>query len=148
MVCNQTAQNFRAHVAFGNTRLEDLVFSLGRDFPIAPRPDGVRQMQEKVCYRNAYLLSALRGWTYCEGFAWGSERPAFGTHAWCCTPEGIVADPTWPYRADRKYFGIPFRPAYVEKVIGDRDEYVSLIDDWIEEWPLLRLNPADFVKAL
>jgi hypothetical protein len=89
----------------------------------------------RQCFMNAVKMATSgRLVTYCEGFALGSTMPML--HAWCVDREGRVLDPTWPY-PDAAYHGVPFKLDYVLRRVVKAECYVSMFDDWMNDWPLL-----------
>lgn len=86
------------------------------------------------CFKNAVeFATSGRMVRYCEGFAMG-VIPTL--HAWCIDREGRVLDPTWPY-PDASYWGVPFKIEYVLRRVVESECYVSMLDDWMSDWPLL-----------
>lgn len=126
-----------------------LVLDQGAEYTeIAPKPKGARWGQPKQCYWNAYRYATrypeLR---YCEGYA----LPIHISHAWCLTPDGRVVDPTLrqaPGPSQIEYIGIPLKldimNAYISRTDG---EVGSVIEDWKGKYPLLKMDPADFLAV-
>jgi hypothetical protein len=117
----------------------DYVFRNGRFYDPAPMPAGVFPGVPKKCYANAQLLMSRRDdLIYCEGLA--TLDCGFTTeHAWCVTAGGIVIDNTWS-PIGTVYFGVAFTKEFLEEY---RQKYkgrhnVALIDNWQDEWPLIR----------
>ena len=54
------------------------------------------------------------GWTYCEGYALVPSTMPFPAveHAWCLTPDGLVADPALPDGYATLYWGLPLHETY------------------------------------
>lgn len=106
----------------------------------SPRSDKIRRGKMKECFRNAYLLALSRPhMTYCEGYAAGiGIMPVM--HAWCIDENGQVVDVTW--KDGRNYFGVPFKIAYVSRIIRSKKNY-GIIDNWEHKWPLLRGEEHD-----
>jgi len=118
--------------------MEELVLREGREFKNQPLPPYYAQMEKKMCFRNAMNL-ALRepALTYVEGYGL-SIIPVH--HAWCVDRDGMIVDPTWDYEPDREYFGIPFDLKFVTDLVNSKETY-GVIDDWTNNWPLLRGIP-------
>jgi hypothetical protein len=94
----------------------------------------------KECYINAMKL-ARRGtrYTYVEGYAL-SIIPV--PHAWCIDNEnGAIVDNTWR-RPGREYVGVKFKSEYVHANMP------SYIDNWENDWPLLRMNTEDLQQII
>lgn len=88
----------------------------------------------KECFRNAALAAlADRCLTYVEGYA-ASIIPI--AHAWCVTARGEVVELTWSKAAD-SYYGVPFRKEFLKRELIRNGSY-GLIDQWTNNWPLLR----------
>ena len=112
--------------------VEDFVMSNGKQYPIRPRPKGVRQMAVKCCFRNAYLTSQRNGWDYCEGYGVTGFFPIL--HAWCVDDEGYVVDTTW--RDGTYYFGVIFPTYYIDQVAVSKGTW-GVIDNWKGRFPLV-----------
>lgn len=80
----------------------------------SPLPKGIKQGMAKECLKNAGRLALEHPdtLTYCEGWAQAPTPENFTTyHAWCLDRQGKVVDPTWAYREDSEYLGIPIKTA-------------------------------------
>jgi len=125
---------------------EAYVLSNGQHFAYQPFPAQYRghRGRLKQCFANAYRLAREHPeLSYAEGYA--SETGHIGfLHAWCVHAEGRVVDPTWDFRAD--YYGVIFDTNYVAYVNGLRGEHNSVIDNWTQQWPLLRGDPPATVQ--
>lgn len=92
------------------------LFDSARPYPLGlPRyPIGGR------CYDQAAAVAQNTDLIYCEGvlligLMTGGFFPM--PHAWCCTPDGTVVDPTcWSFqsRENIRYLGVPIQKRYVE----------------------------------
>jgi hypothetical protein len=122
----------------------------------------------KQCFANAAKL-VLADYSdtlvYTEGYAYGSMIPTH--HAWATVNDKVV-DLTWaiwakngeksplprsnPYRdrilglftMPRAYMGIGFQKHFLIEHLMKENTQASLIDDWVNGWPLLqepRLSP-------
>jgi hypothetical protein len=91
----------------------DLVLAHGRLYPPAPwgRPD---PQQPGRCFSAAHYWADRAGWTYCEGYALVPATMPFPAveHAWCLTPDGLVADPALPDGYATLYWGLPLHDTY------------------------------------
>jgi len=110
----------------------------------------------RYCFHNAYVAaSRSRGkLRYCEGYALSSFMPV--PHGWCIDPDGRVVDVTWcgdgsTERIDdgfytpapaSEYLGIVFPIEYVRK-IRKATTGACVIDNWEQNWPLLRTPLED-----
>ena len=110
----------------------------------------------RYCFHNAYVAaSRSRGkLRYCEGYALGSLMPV--PHGWCIDPDGRVVDVTWCGDGDttdidsgryipapgNEYLGICFPIEYVRK-IRKATTGAAVIDNWEQNWPLLRTPLED-----
>jgi hypothetical protein len=119
------------------------MLEFGSTFKPEPLPDNIKPGTIKYCYQNATDLMISHKLIYCEGYALGIIPVQ---HAWCCTPDGKVIDPTWVGdRLGMGYFGIPFDRDYVmNKII--RTERYSIIENWNEKWPFLDDDPYEFLS--
>lgn len=97
----------------------------GREFLLGGhlRPEGIRKMRDRECYRNATLVALEHPqFIYCEGLA---SIPCIGLpveHAWVVTEEGVVIDPTWK-DLGLSYFGIPFDLDYISRAAAESGYY-------------------------
>lgn len=93
---------------------------------------------KKMCFMNAVnLATSTEGLAYAEGYAF-SIIPTM--HAWCVTESGEVVDPTWDYADTNQYYGVSFDPEWALQKMTEKGTY-GLIDDWENQWPLLRGEP-------
>jgi hypothetical protein len=107
----------------------------------------------KMCYKNALnLVWDDPSLIYVEGIYLNPKMPLPIGHAWACTEDGTVVDPTlrWSgkYGCDRKghgYIGVPFDTDFAFKHIVEKGTY-TLIDDWEKGFPLLREPLPDNAK--
>jgi hypothetical protein len=104
------------------------VMRYGRIFGSAVKLDRIFEDKKKgMCYMNA-LHAALRyrDLTYVEGYAYDGTIPIH--HAWLVRRDGRVLDPTWGYRPDAVYVGIPFRTTWALDRVVAQDRY-GLLED-------------------
>jgi len=140
-VRNDSIKNYLADMAKQKVWwIFDFVAKHGRLFGnCRPLPKGCVQGQPKACFWNAYVLSSLRTELfYVEGFARREIGDAdFITHhAWTVNEKGHVYDPTWK---GTEYFGVPFKPEYVQKTMKRMmPECLSLLDNSVDKYPLKR----------
>jgi hypothetical protein len=129
---------------FEFTCIEELVFKHGCRFKPQPLPRKYKKLPYKQCFQNAVnlMLESGKRLIYCEGYG-TSVIPVL--HAWCVDKKGNVIDPTWDYKDSVEYFGIPFDPDFVMKSMF-KSKYYGILDNWHDDYPLLRcFNPE--VKA-
>lgn len=110
---------------FENRRIrfmEGILRQHGRLFPKAPFPYDRYPPASFTgrCYDQAAELSVSHGLTYCEGVLFMlSPSGMFGLpHGWCCTPEGVVVDPTLHKLqggVQLSFVGIPLTRAFVSR---------------------------------
>ena len=92
---------------------------------------------EGECYNNALkLVLDNPKLTYVEGYAAGGGSAPL-RHAWATDGKGRVIDNTWPLSCS-VYVGVPFKAGWVSFTGLKRKGVGSLIDDWENDWPLLR----------
>lgn len=74
---------------------EDVVVQLGRAFRSKAPASEVVAMPKGQCFNNAFdLWMNSEGLYYCEGFGLAAGfHPCL--HAWLCTEDGVIIDPTW-----------------------------------------------------
>jgi len=115
-----------------------LVLEQGRAYSGAARPEGLRKMTNKLCYRNA-LWTAMDhpDWRYVEGFAVSFQGfPC--DHAWVVQPDGTVVDPTW-YAPDlAAYYGVVIPVDVVSGIVAHQGVYGILCNDWRNDSQILR----------
>ena len=112
------------------------VLKHGRAFEPRKLPKNLRLHKGRIkgCFRNA-AIAALRdpSLTYVEGYA-ASIIPVL--HAWCVDPDGGLLEVTWGKPGD-EYYGIPFQTRFLRRSLLEAG-YYGLIDQWKNNWPLLR----------
>jgi len=154
--------------------MERFVLELGRPYPSQPLTDeeaavvemaiesyrwGYGNFQHRECFANAQRLAAGK-LVYVEGYAWTlSLYPVL--HGWV-TINGKVIDVTLPAENEddlalpeprqvrgefenRLYFGVPFLRSYVHQRAATTGGLGSLLDDWKNEYPLLKNGGAGAV---
>jgi len=125
--------------------VKDFVRRYGRFFTPQQLPKQFRRGGVKLCFANSYRMAIDHSLTYVEGFAVSQLISDYATlHAWCVDARGNVLDRTWGLGV--AYFGIPFQTDYLQSVIGERKKTLGkqapygLLDDWQNNWPLIRLH--------
>ena len=90
------------------------------------------------CHTNAVELtlddSSL---VYCEGYALFSSGSLPTIHAWVTDGDGNAIDNTWDHPGVA-YAGVPFDDSFVSASVARNSAVVSLIDDYLNDWPLRR----------
>lgn len=123
--------------------IEQFILKEGQEYRYEDRPAYIPKMPDKQCYQNAFkLIQDQSSLTYVEGFATAIIPIA---HAWCVDSKGVVIDPTW--QDGRDYIGVPLPFNLVMHVTFIRGVY-GVIDDWENQWPILRLGLDKIVKGL
>jgi len=132
------------HKNIGNySCFEEFVYKNGLSFKLNSPPKNLKRGAMKECYRNALMLMLDNpSYFYVEGYAI-SIIPAM--HAWCIDKNKHVIDPTWS--DGKEYFGVIFKRSYVQEQVI-KTKRIGLIDNWQEEWPLLRLEPSIWKETL
>jgi hypothetical protein len=102
-----------------------------------PLPAGLELANENECYNNALNLALDNpSLTYVEGFAAGPGGLRIH-HAWVTDGNGRAIDNTWRVPGI-VYAGVPFKCGFVS-LTGLRNRGVgSLLDEYTNDWPLLR----------
>jgi hypothetical protein len=103
----------------------------------APLPDAVNPGNSNECYNNALVLALNEpSLIYVEGFAAGPGGLRIH-HAWATDGTGRAIDNTWD-APDVVYVGVPFKCGFVS-LTGLKNKGVgSLLDDYANDFPLLR----------
>jgi hypothetical protein len=119
--------------------MEDFVLQEGTLFDhFSPRISKYKMGYPQLCFQNAYNLARRsRGnLSYVEGYAQGSILAVH--HAWTIDKDGGIVDPTWYGRVDAApsdYMGVTFPIELVREV---RSREATVIDDWQQDWPMLK----------
>jgi hypothetical protein len=112
-------------------------------------PEGIEQGAEQECYKNAQLLAHDRAsLTYCEGFALAHSGALPVSHGWVTDSTGRAIDVTWP-QPGIAYAGVPFRMSFISRICLKNDAFISVIDDWQNNFPLLNAlgdNPEEWLE--
>ena len=100
-------------------------------------PEDIEQGTEQECYKNAQLLAHDRAsLTYCEGFALAHSGALMVIHGWVTDGTGSAIDVTWR-QPGVAYAGVPFKKSSVRQTCLRNDAFISVIDDWQNDFPLL-----------
>ncbi len=117
------------------TCMQDFVLKNGQGFKAVDCAAEYREdAQHRQCYRNAFHLALAHGFIYVEGYAI-SVIPTL--HAWCYDPAtDRIIDPTWRYRPENEYIGVPIKTDYMFEICSLAEQY-SVIDAWTIGWPIM-----------
>jgi len=99
-------------------------------------PETITPGTIQECHKNAVDLKlADSSLIYCEGYALfeGGSLPMI--HAWVTDGQGRAIDNTWPHPGVA-YAGVPFKSLFVNITNLKNRAIVSLIDDYMNGWPL------------
>lgn len=95
----------------------------------------VKHGEPQQCFQNAAnLVIGNPKYRYVEGMAMG-VIPTM--HAWVIDAQDRVIDNTWMNGVD--YFGVVIPFDYLLHALVSRG-YYGVIDNWQQEWPVLRLG--------
>jgi hypothetical protein len=72
---------------------------------------------------------------YCEGYALFDPGSGPTIHAWVTDGSGRAFDNTWP-KPGVAYAGVPFKSLFVNMTALKNHATVSLLDDYLNNWPL------------
>ena len=123
--------------------MDEFIYKNGIFCKFKPLPKDIRRGPMRQCYKNATMLAVDRSeYFYVEGIARG-VIPTM--HAWCIDKDRNVIDPTWD--DGKEYYGVVFKEIYLLDHIA-KYERCGLIDDYQNEWPVLRLNKKIWKEEL
>ena len=132
----RTSQPTPAAKALLKRTMQQFVLDYGWWYEPVELPKHVSLGTPQECHKNAIDL-AMEGdsLVYCEGFALskGSSLPIL--HAWVTDGHGKAIDNTWP-QPGVAYAGVPFRASYVTLTALKNDAIGSLLDDYLNNYPL------------
>jgi hypothetical protein len=127
---------------------EEIVLKFGQKYEWQERPKGFRRGIPKQCFFNSTKLVLRRpDLIYVEGFACLKSIAFPIHHAWCVRRGSNKVIDVTPANFGT-YWGIPFSTDYVRERWSKQPEGASLLDDWENDFPLLRTNEQDFQKFL
>lgn len=99
-------------------------------------PKGIATGTIQECHTNSVDLtlddSSL---IYCEGYALFKSGGVPTIHAWVTDGQGRAIDNTWP-QPGVAYAGVPFKSLFVSMTTLKNRATISLIDDFMNDWPL------------
>lgn len=125
----------------------DFVVQMGRPYDYAPLPSRFQKMTPKQCFFNATILALKKKLIYVEGYAMFENIGITIQHAWCVMPKSnIVIDPTTD--SFRYYYGVPFKRNYIATKYSQKRDSTSMIDDWTNGHPLLRMTKEQLRKSV
>ena len=132
----RTSQPTPAAKALLKRTMQQFVLDYGWWYEPVALPKHIPLGTPQECHKNAIDL-AMDGdsLVYCEGFALskGSSLPII--HAWVTDGNGNAIDNTWP-QPGVAYAGVPFRASYVTLTALKNDAIGSLLDDYLNNYPL------------
>jgi len=101
-------------------------------------PKTIQRGMPNECHRNAVELTlADSSLVYCEGYALFGSGSLPTIHAWVTDGDGNAIDNTWD-QPGVAYAGVPFDAKFVSVSVLGNSAVVSLIDDYLNDWPLRR----------
>ena len=116
--------------------MQQFVLDYGWWYEPAELPKHVALGTPQECHKNAMdLVTADDSLIYCEGCALfkGSSLPT--VHTWVTDGRGAAIDSTWP-QTGVAYAGVPFRVGFVTTTALKNDAIGSLLDDYMNDFPL------------
>lgn len=122
---------------------EEFVLKFGVYYEWETRPKNFKQGIIKQCFSNSSLLARKHeNLVYVEGFASGQKVPLPVHHAWVVRRgSNKVIDVTTEYFDT--YIGVPFDTKFLKKHWRSKPKSSSLIDNWEDGFPLLKMNEAE-----
>jgi hypothetical protein len=100
---NAKKSHFRDYAYCG---MEEFLLQHGRWSVVIPFPEGERHGAPRVCFGNAIMLAAEKGYEYIEGVAVSPKAKLFH-HGWNIDREGRLIDSTW-MNTGLAYLGVQF----------------------------------------
>lgn len=111
-------------------------------------PPGMRKLANKLCFTHATsLMWRGRGrLIYCEGYALRRSMGMAVNHAWVLDrwENYRVIDNTWEAPVTGAYLGIPLSSRFVARTMCETRVY-GVMDNWKQGFPMLTMDPADFL---
>ena len=117
---------------------EDFLLSHGKWYDWQPWPSDVHRGMSRMCFGNAIILAASRGWKYVEGYAISQvgEDALFPTlHAWNLDEQDRLVDSTW-LNTGIAYFGVEFSVERADDATWEGDG--TVLEDWHRQCPLFK----------
>ena len=100
-------------------------------------PSGIDRGSQRECHKNAQISPTDReSLTYCEGYALYKSGSLMVLHAWVTDGTGRAIDNTWD-EPGIAYAGVPFKTSYIRRTCLRNEAFISVIDDWMNTFPLL-----------
>lgn len=100
-------------------------------------PADIDQGSIQECHKNAQLAANDRdSLMYCEGFVLSNSGSLPVLHAWVTDGTGKAIDITWD-KPGVAYAGVPFKTSFIRLTCLKNDAHISLLDDWMNGFPLL-----------
>lgn len=116
--------------------MQEFVLDYGWWYEPVKLPEHIALGTPQECHKNALdLATDDDSLIYCEGYALfeGSSLPTI--HAWVTDGQGKAIDNTWS-PSGVAYAGVPFRPGFVTLTALKNDAIGSLLDDYMNGYPL------------
>jgi hypothetical protein len=111
-------------------------------------PAHISRGDRNQCFTNAFSLAIQHpDLAYVEGYATAFDDGTRMAHAWLTDRQGNAIDVTWD-RPGAAYAGVPMKLEFLGRRLGDQGEIGSMIDDFMNHWPLLRdvdLKPEEWL---
>jgi hypothetical protein len=122
--------------AFLKRTIQEFVLEYGWWYePVAPPMNCAKGTPEE-CLKNAVDLALFDdSLIYCEGYALYTSDSFPTIHAWVTDGHGNAIDNTWP-QPGVAYAGVPFRSQFVNLSSLKNHAIVSLLDDYLNNYPL------------
>jgi hypothetical protein len=115
----------------------DFVLREGRFFTPDARLEDTRGANSGHSFLNSLRNAAAKRLSYIEGYAVNESSLIPVLHAWNSDDDGFVVDATW-HPPGIAYFGVLIPHALVFAARHQEGSVGSLIDNWRQQWPLLR----------
>ena len=130
------AGNVRRLPTWKRTRYE-FILEYGSWYEPSPLPKGVKKAPPGKCFVNAFdLILADDSLVYCEGVVLAPSGSVPIHHAWVTNGMGRAIDNTAEASVGA-YAGVPFTTTFLNHYHLRNGEIVSLLDDYMHDWPML-----------
>lgn len=128
--------------------LEELVLKFGKKYQWQPRPKKFRRGIPKHCFYNSANLAMRKdNLIYVEGYASMKDIGIALPHAWVVErgTDTVIDVTTDNFEL---YIGIPFSTKYLKQRRKVNPDGWSLLDDWTNDFPLLRAEEQEILGFL
>jgi hypothetical protein len=124
--------------AFLKRSSQAFVLEYGWWYEPADLPEKIVAGAPRECFNNATdLIFHDAGLVYCEGYAIFTSGIGPTIHACVTDGQGRAIDNTWA-PPGVAYAGVPFLSTFLMMRAVEHRATIGLIDDWQNNWPLLR----------